>query len=172
MPCRLVNPTLKPSYHHITPFATTTTTTQATVQAVDTMQFNGPTYRCPATITELPFNDRIVEHQLRVWDISRWRGATDLARFFLAAGYRHLSPSMPSMCNLQEQYDGGYSSHVGLYITFTNPYDVLYLLGQAFWYGCEYIAFTTYNVFTNFHNVFPTGNGMHALPYVLPEDDE
>jgi hypothetical protein len=77
------------------------------------------------------------------------------------------------MFNLQEQYDRGYSRHViGLCVTFTNPYDVLYLLGQAFWCGCEYIVFTTYNVFTNFHNVFPTVNGMHALPYVLPEDDE
>jgi hypothetical protein len=39
----------------------------------------------------------------------------------------------------------------------------------VYWCGCEFIAFTTYNVFTNFYNIFPTMNVMHALPY---EDKE
>jgi hypothetical protein len=70
---------------------------------------------------------------------------------------------MSLMFTLQEKYNGG--NHViGLYVTFTNPYNAHYLLGQAFWCGCEYIAFTTNNVFTNFHNVCPIVNGMHTLP--------
>ena len=57
---------------------------------------------------------------------------------------------------------------IGLYVTFTNPMDAVHLLGQVFWCGCEFIAFTTYNYLTNFYDVFPTVNGMHSLPYLMP----
>jgi hypothetical protein len=133
------------------------------------MQYNGPTWLRPATVPEPPFNGRIVERSLRVWAISRWRGARELAEFFLAAGYRHLPRGTPLMFSLQNQYDGHAAHVIGLFVTFSNPYDAHYLLGQVYWCGCEFIAFTTYNVFTNFYNIFPTVNGMHALPY---EDDE
>jgi hypothetical protein len=76
---------------------------------------------------------------------------------------------MPPMCTLQNQYDSHAAHVIGLFVTFTNPYDAHYLLGQMYWCGCEFIAFTTYNVFTNFYNIFPTVNDMHALPY---EDEE
>jgi hypothetical protein len=133
------------------------------------MQYNGPTWLRPATVPELPFNGRIVERSLRVWAISRWRGARELAEFFLSAGYRHLPRGTPPMFSLQNQYDGNVSHVIGLFVTFTNPYDAQYLLGRVYWCGCEFIAFTTYNVFTNFYNIFPTPNGMHTLPY---EDEE
>jgi hypothetical protein len=42
----------------------------------------------------------------------------------------------------------------------------------VFWCGCEFIAFTNYNIFTNFHNIFPTVNGINTLPYHFPEDDD
>ena len=47
---------------------------------------------------------------------------------------------------------------IGLYVTFTNARDAHYLLGQVFWCGCEFIAFTTYNIFTNFHYTFHRAN--------------
>jgi hypothetical protein len=133
------------------------------------MQYNGPTWLRPATVPKLSFNDRIVERSLRVWAISRWRGARKLAEFFLSAGYRHLPRGKPPMFSQQNQYDGNVSHVIGLFVTFSNPYDAQYLLGQVYWCGCEFITFTTYNVFTNFYNIFPTVNGMHTLPY---EDEE
>ena len=77
------------------------------------------------------------------------------------------------MFHLHQQYDGNANGTViGLYVTFTNPYDAYHLLGKVFWCGCEFIAFTTYNIFTNFHQIFPERNGMHTLPYQMPENDE
>ena len=140
------------------------------------MQFNGPTYRRPHTVPEMQYPPgRVVESSLRIWAISRWRSQYDLARIFLAAGYRHLPAGTPPMFNLQEYYDGDNGNNnlsIGLYVTFTNPYDAYHLLGQVFWCGCEFIAFTTYNVFTNFYHIFPEPNGMHTLPYRLPENNE
>ncbi|KAE8784293.1 Auxin-induced protein 5NG4 [Hordeum vulgare] len=53
----------------------------------------------------------------------------------------------------------------------TNRFDVYYLLGKVFWCGYEFIALTTYNIFTDFDSIFPTHNGMQNLPYYLGEDD-
>ena len=39
-----------------------------------------------------------------------------------------------------------------------------------FWCGCEFIAFTTHNIFTNFDCIFPTRDGMHSLPYYIDKD--
>ena len=49
-------------------------------------------------------------------------------------------------------------------------FDVYYLLGQVFWCGCEFIAFTTYNIYTDVDIIFPARNRMHSLPYYLDED--
>ncbi|VAH39465.1 unnamed protein product [Triticum turgidum subsp. durum] len=38
----------------------------------------------------------------------------------------------------------------------TNPFDAFYRLGRVFWCGCEFIAFTTHNIFTDYINIFPT----------------
>ena len=53
---------------------------------------------------------------------------------------------------------------------FTNPFDAYYLLGHVFWCGCEFIAFTMYNIFTDFDSAFPANERMHTLPY--PTDDD
>jgi hypothetical protein len=52
---------------------------------------------------------------------------------------------------------------------FTNPFDTFHLLGRAFWCGCEFIAFTTYNRFSNFNCIFPTPYRMHTLLYFINE---
>ncbi|KAE8794389.1 Auxin-induced protein 5NG4 [Hordeum vulgare] len=115
------------------------------------MQFNGPTYSRPCTVSERQYPPgQVVENSLRIWAISRWRGPRELASFFLHASYRHLPPGTPPMFHLDEQVDGNHNGFViGLFTTFTNRYDAHHLLGQVFWCGCEFIAFTTYNIFTN-----------------------
>jgi hypothetical protein len=60
----------------------------------------------------------------------------------------------------------------GYNVTFTNSFDAYHLLGQVFWYGCEFIAFTTYNIFTDMESIFPTVNRMHSLPYYLGENGQ
>jgi hypothetical protein len=52
---------------------------------------------------------------------------------------------------------------------FTNPFNAFHLLGRAFWCGCEFIAFTMYNIFSNFDYIFPTPYHMHTLPYFVDE---
>ena len=59
----------------------------------------------------------------------------------------------------------------GLIVRFTNPFDAYHLLGQVFFCGCEFIAFTTYNIFTNLYSTFPTPGHMHSLPYNMPEEE-
>ena len=59
---------------------------------------------------------------------------------------------------------------VGLLVHFRNPFDALRLLGQVYWCGCEFIAFTTYNCFTDFNAIFPTAHRMHTLTYNTNED--
>ena len=59
---------------------------------------------------------------------------------------------------------------IGLTVTFTNRFDACYLLGKVFWCGCEFIAFTTHNIFPNFDCIFPTRDGMHNPPYYIGED--
>ncbi|KAE8804735.1 Auxin-induced protein 5NG4 [Hordeum vulgare] len=79
------------------------------------------------------------------------------------------------MFHRHKQVDGGNNCFViGHYVTFTSHYDAYHLLDQVFWCGCEFIAFTTYNIFTNFHHIFPEPNGMHTLPNEMspPENGE
>jgi hypothetical protein len=52
---------------------------------------------------------------------------------------------------------------------FTNPFDAFHLPGRAFWCGCEFIAFTAYNRFSNLDCIFPTPYHMHTLPYFVDE---
>ncbi|KAE8820521.1 40S ribosomal protein S5-1 [Hordeum vulgare] len=42
---------------------------------------------------------------------------------------------------------------------------------KVFWCGCEFIAFTTYNIFTNVESIFPTFKAMHSLPYYIGKKD-
>jgi hypothetical protein len=46
------------------------------------------------------------------------------------------------------------------------------LLGQVLWCGCEFIVFTTCNIFTNYDAIFPTPGHMHTLPYHFGDDDD
>ena len=131
------------------------------------MQYNSPTYRVPPTVPERLYPAEVhVENTLRVWAISRWRGARELTEFFLSAGYRHLPRGSPVMFRVEELTNNGYP--VGLIVRFTNHFDAYHLLGRVFWCGCEFIPFTTYNIFTDVDNIFPNGS-MHTLPY---GDDE
>ncbi|KAE8785841.1 Auxin-induced protein 5NG4 [Hordeum vulgare] len=75
------------------------------------------------------------------------------------------------MFRLEEEHPNSTTPTIGLIANFTNRCDAYYLLEKVFWCGCEFIAFTTYNIFTDFDNIFPTRNGMHNLPYYLGEDD-
>jgi hypothetical protein len=107
-----------------------------------------------------------------VWEISRWRGPRSLAHFFLSAGYHHLPPGSPRMFTLEWHFGDHRNMEIGLYVHFTNPFDALELLGRVFWCGCEFIAFTTYTVFIDFHAIFPSLGKMHTLPYHMPENDD
>jgi hypothetical protein len=135
------------------------------------MQYTGATYRVPPTFPKRLYPAGVrVENTLRVWAISRWRGARGLTEFFLSAGYRHLHlpRGSPAMFRVEEVSNNGFP--VGLIVTFTNPFDAHYLLGRVFWCGCEFIAFTMYNIFTDFNSAFPADERMHTLPY--PTDDD
>ena len=135
------------------------------------MQFNGPTFQRPPTVREQRFPAGVVvEHTLRVWAISRWRGPVDLTRRFLRAGYAHLPPGTPRMYRVDENRNRA-GVLVSILVHFTNPYDAFDLLGQMFWCGCEFIAFTTYNVFTDFDSIFPTPGRMHTIPYTFDDDE-
>lgn len=90
-------------------------------------------------------------------------GAVKLAEAFLTAGFAHLPPDSPVMFRLDEVHDS--ITLKLLTVTFTNPFDAFDLLGQVFWFGCESIFFTAYNIFTNYEFIFPTTNQMHPLPY-------
>jgi hypothetical protein len=52
---------------------------------------------------------------------------------------------------------------------FTNPFGAFHLLSRAFWCSCKFIAFTMYNIFSNFDYMFPTPYHMHTLPYFIDE---
>ncbi|XBI00579.1 hypothetical protein VPH35_129575 [Triticum aestivum] len=111
-----------------------------------------------------------MEDTLCMWAISMLRGPTELANFFLAAGYRHLPRGSPVMfCVEAVPANGGLV--IGLTARFTNRFNAYFLLGKVFWCGSEFIAFTTHNIFTKFDHIFPTANGMHTLPYNI-EDEE
>ncbi|KAE8785012.1 Auxin-induced protein 5NG4 [Hordeum vulgare] len=61
---------------------------------------------------------------------------------------------------------------VALLSQFTNTFDAFYLLGLVFWCGCEFIAFTTHNMFTKYTNIFPTASRMHTLSYPIDNAPE
>ncbi|KAE8819160.1 Auxin-induced protein 5NG4 [Hordeum vulgare] len=118
------------------------------------MQYVGPTFLMPKVVSEREYPAGVmVENELRTWAISRW------------AGYRHLPPGSPLMFTIREAHMGG----SGLIVHFTNPFDAYNLLGRAFFYGCEFNAFSTYNIFTNLDYTFPTLGHMHSLCYHFSE---
>ncbi|KAE8771106.1 Auxin-induced protein 5NG4 [Hordeum vulgare] len=136
------------------------------------MQFYGPTFQEPPTVPERRYPANVVvEESLRVWAFSRWRGSTELARGFLRAGFHHLPAGSPPMFNLVEQRPHANAPPVGLVFHFTNRFDAYHLLGKVYWCGCEFIAFTTYNIFTDFESIFPARDRMHSLPYYLGDND-
>ncbi|CAM0911315.1 unnamed protein product [Alopecurus aequalis] len=137
------------------------------------MQYNAPTFRYPPTVPEMRYPAGVaVETSLRVWAMSRWNGSTELARGFLRAGFSHIPAGSPVMFQLEELRPHANNPPSGLVAHFSNRFDAYYLLGKLFWCGCEFIAFTTYNIFTDVDNIFPRPNRMHSLPYYLGEDGE
>ena len=74
------------------------------------------------------------------------------------------------MFQLEDVRPNAKTPPIGLIVNYANRFDAYYLLGKVFWCGCEFIAFTTHNIFTNFDCVFPTRDGMHTLPYYIGED--
>ena len=111
-----------------------------------------------------------VVRTLRVWAISRWRTARNFTEFFLAAGYRYLPRGSPMMFRVEEVIQNGVV--VALLAHFINTFDAFYLLGRVFWCGCEFIAFTTHNMFTEYTNIFPTTSRMHTIPYPIDNAPE
>ena len=135
------------------------------------MQYTGPTYHFPPTVPERLYPTGVyVDRTLRVWAISRWRTARNFTEFFLASGYHHLPRGSPRMFRIEEVIQNGVV--VALLAHFTNTFDAFYLLGRVFWCGCEFIAFTTHNIFTEYTNIFPTVSHMHTLPYPIGNASE
>ena len=97
-------------------------------------------------------------------------GCKGVCRVVPPCGLRHLPAGSPVMFRLDEVRPNSKSPPIGLTVTFTNRFDAYHLLGKVFWCGCEFIAFTTHNIFTNFYCIFPTRDGMHNLPYYIVED--
>ena len=75
------------------------------------------------------------------------------------------------MFRLEEMRPHGNAPPTALLAHFTNRFDAYYLLGQVFWCGCEFIAFTTYNIFMDVEHIFPSAGHMYSLPYYLEEND-
>jgi hypothetical protein len=120
------------------------------------MQFNAPTFRVPPTVPERRYPPSIiVNHALRVWAISRWRGPRQLVEGFLRAGFHHLPAGSPSMFRIDEDRHHDTAPLIEIVVHFTNRFGAYYLLGQVFWCECEFIAFTTHNIFVDFESVFP-----------------
>ncbi|CAM0949355.1 unnamed protein product [Alopecurus aequalis] len=130
------------------------------------MSYNEATYTMPHIIRERLYpDDVVVENALRVWAISSWRTPEALARWFIGAGYTHLPPRSPVMVRLEQLRWNANIPPSGLVVYFTNRFDAELLLGQVFWLGCEFIAFTTYNIFTNLDGYFRGQYPIHSLPY-------
>uniref|UniRef100_A0A8I6XB14 Uncharacterized protein n=1 Tax=Hordeum vulgare subsp. vulgare TaxID=112509 RepID=A0A8I6XB14_HORVV len=135
------------------------------------MNYNVPTFRFPPAVPERRYPAGIiVETMLCVWAISKWRGPREFSQAFLHAGFGHLPAGSPVMFHLEEICPNASSPPTVLLANFTNHFDAFYLVGKMFWCGCEFIAFTTYNIFTNIDNIFPTLNAMHSLPYYIDEN--
>ncbi|KAE8768728.1 Auxin-induced protein 5NG4 [Hordeum vulgare] len=136
------------------------------------MEHYGPTFQLPPFVLERWYPAGVVvEKMLRVWTISHWRGARDLAEWFLRAGFPHLPAGLPVMFPLEELRPNSSSPPTRLIANFTNRFDAYHLLGKVFWCGCEFIAFTTYNIFTDLDRIFFTRNIIHNLPYYLGENN-
>ncbi|KAE8802599.1 Auxin-induced protein 5NG4 [Hordeum vulgare] len=136
------------------------------------MEYNGPTFQLPPTVPERRYPAGIVvETTLLLWEFSRWRGGNEFAQWFLGADFAHLPAGSSVMFRLEELRPNSITPAIGLIANFTHRFDAYDLLGKVFWCGCEFIAFSTYNIFTVFVSIFPTHNGMHSLPYYLGEDD-
>ncbi|KAE8796900.1 Auxin-induced protein 5NG4 [Hordeum vulgare] len=136
------------------------------------MEFVGVTFNPPPAVRERRYPASvIVEDTLHVWAISRWRGPVELTREFLNLGYAHLNlpPGTCPMFRLNINPAHGGIPLVMLTVTFRNGRDAHALLWRVFWCGCEFIAFTTYNIFTNYESIFPAPNQMHSLPYNFDE---
>jgi hypothetical protein len=76
------------------------------------------------------------------------------------------------MYRVEEASDRG-GARIVILAHFTNTFDAFRLLGRVYWCGCDFIAFTTYNIFTNFNCILPAVNHMHTLPYpeyTVPEE--
>ena len=135
------------------------------------MQYTEPTYRFPPTVLEMLYpTGMYVDCTLRVWAISRLRTARNFTEFFLASGYHHLPRGSPTMFRVEEVIQNRVV--VALLAHFTKTFDAFYLLGQVFWCGSEFIAFTTHNRFTDYNNIFPTATRMHTLPYPIDNAPE
>ncbi|KAE8767637.1 Auxin-induced protein 5NG4 [Hordeum vulgare] len=135
------------------------------------MRYNGPTFQFPPTLPERRYpTGAVVETTLRLWAISRWRGPRDLAQAFLCASFGHFPAGSPVMFRLEDMCPNGSSPPTVLLANFTNRFDTFYLLGKVFWCGCEFMAFTIYNIFTDVESIFPTFNSMHSLPYYISEN--
>ena len=93
-----------------------------------------------------------------------------MAEWFLRAGFAHLPTGSPVMFRLEELRPNSSSPPSGLIATFNNRFDAFHLLGKVFWCGCELIAFTTYNIFTDVDMIFSNHNVIHSLPYLLGEN--
>jgi hypothetical protein len=96
----------------------------------------------------------------------------ELTEVFLQCGYGHLlspPPGAPLMFRVEEVCGLRGVGVRALLALFTNLFDAFHLLGRVFWCGCEFIAFTTYNIFSNFDYIFPTPYHMHTLPYFVDE---
>ncbi|KAE8813443.1 Auxin-induced protein 5NG4 [Hordeum vulgare] len=134
-----------------------------------TMQYVSQTFLVLNTMLEreYPAGD-MVENELRVWAISRLRGAMEFATVFIRVGYHHLPRGSLLMFTSREARMGG----SGLIVHFTNLFDAYHLLIQAFFCGCEFIVFSTYNIFTNLDYTFPTLGHMHSFCYHFPEPED
>ncbi|KAE8793947.1 Auxin-induced protein 5NG4 [Hordeum vulgare] len=117
------------------------------------------------------YSDSVVmETTLRVWAISRWRGPRELTQVLLRAGFGHLPAGSSVIFRLDEMRTNASSPATGLLTPFTNCFDAFYLFGKVFWCGYEFVAFTTYNIFTDVNSIFPTPNAMHSLPDYISEN--
>ncbi|KAE8804604.1 Auxin-induced protein 5NG4 [Hordeum vulgare] len=98
------------------------------------MEFHVPTFQAPDTVPERMYPVGVViENQLRVWAMSRWRGAREFATLFLRTLYRHLPVGIPQMFTIDEPRMGG----TGILVRFRNPYDAYHLLGRV-WFGVQF----------------------------------
>ncbi|PNT70438.1 hypothetical protein BRADI_2g11855v3 [Brachypodium distachyon] len=129
------------------------------------MAFEGLTFNPPPLTDEALFPPgKRVERTLQVWAMSRSRSSMALARNFLNTCFSHLEAGGPPMYRLERLHEHGVKTT--LLVHLTNSHDADYLLGRVYWCGCEFIAFTLYNVYTNTTTMFPHAGKMHGLPYM------